>query len=341
MTLDSPPPPALWRCLWLNLLPPPSIPAHHVGILLRSPRPSIQRVMWKRPQASSAGSALPAPVFSPGNAIHLYPAAQSLSSSLSWSVLFLSHSHPLLWLPPLSTSFPSNYSSSHPESRGQRWMSLGLRLMSGNGEGRMNPGQMGINKETGLKDGSCYGQRGCGGWGAKKCHCCHIRSDHMFDTPVCLLYGWSAVSSVTRGYTSVRFTGSRGLSTLPCWKITPLIDQVVGWRRTATPAHGRWVLTWPCLRVSRWAWNRLTRVNEGNGVISYSFWTASSLGLRDTRGGGHRFMMPDYANSINRFKPSQVEIQGKEHIKREKKTEKEEKKTAWALHHAVVLQTRS
>lgn len=39
-------------------------------------------------------------------------------------------------------------------------------------------------------------------------------------------------------------------------------------------------------------------------------------------------MMPDYANSINRFKPSQVEIQGKEHIKREKKTEKEEKKTA-------------
>ncbi|KAI4825722.1 hypothetical protein KUCAC02_021393, partial [Chaenocephalus aceratus] len=57
-----------------------------------------------------------------------------------------------------ATSFPSNYSSSHPESRGQRWTRLAAeRLMAGNGEGRMNPGQMGINKETGLKDASCYG----------------------------------------------------------------------------------------------------------------------------------------------------------------------------------------
>ncbi|KAK5928377.1 hypothetical protein CgunFtcFv8_013444 [Champsocephalus gunnari] len=69
-------------------------------------------------------------------------------------------------LPPLSASFPSNYGSSHPESRGQRWTRLAAeRLMAGNGEGRMNPGQMGINKETGLKDASCYGQRGAGGWG--------------------------------------------------------------------------------------------------------------------------------------------------------------------------------
>lgn len=37
--------------------------------------------------------------------------------------------------------------------------------MAGNGEGRVNPGRMGINKETGLKDGSCYGQRGGGGRG--------------------------------------------------------------------------------------------------------------------------------------------------------------------------------
>lgn len=31
----------------------------------------------------------------------------------------------------------------------------------------MKPGQMGINKETWLKDGSCYGQSGCGGWGRR------------------------------------------------------------------------------------------------------------------------------------------------------------------------------
>lgn len=37
--------------------------------------------------------------------------------------------------------------------------------MLGNREGRMDSGQMGINKETGLKDGSCYGQRGCEAWG--------------------------------------------------------------------------------------------------------------------------------------------------------------------------------
>lgn len=52
-------------------------------------------------------------------------------------------------------------------------------------KGSMKPSQMGINKETGLKDSSCYGQRDRGalGW-VKKCHCCHIRSDHMFDTPL-------------------------------------------------------------------------------------------------------------------------------------------------------------
>ncbi|KAM7396404.1 hypothetical protein PAMP_019447 [Pampus punctatissimus] len=46
--------------------------------------------------------------------------------------------------------------------------------MVGNGEGGMKPGQMGINKETGLKNGSCYGQRRR--MELKECHRCHIRN---------------------------------------------------------------------------------------------------------------------------------------------------------------------
>lgn len=58
--------------------------------------------------------------------------------------------------------------------------------------------------------------------------------------------------------------------------------------------------------VGRWAWNRLTNVNEGNGVISYSFWTASSPRLSDIQGVGAGFFKPSYVNTMHRFNPSKA-----------------------------------
>lgn len=40
--------------------------------------------------------------------------------------------------------------------------------------------------------------------GGEKCHCCCIRSDHMFDTPLRLHHGWIAVSGVRQGFNEVR-----------------------------------------------------------------------------------------------------------------------------------------
>lgn len=134
--------------------------------------------------------------------------------------------------------------------------------------------------------------------------------------------GWSAVNSLTRGYTPVRSTGSQGLSTLPCWKITLLIDQVVGWQCMATSACSPWVHTWPCLSVlvvepeiDRHA---SMRAMESLAIPfeqpAHSDWAAHR--------GKQRFTKPAYANSINRFKPAHIEIQGRNLEKESKRDNK-------------------
>lgn len=158
--------------------------------------------------------------------------------------------------------------------------------------------------------------------------------------------GWSAVNSLTRGYTPVRFAGSQGLSTLPCWKITLLIDQVVGWQRMATSACSPWVHTWPCLSVlvvepeiDRHA---SMRAMESLAIPfeqpAHSDWAAHR--------GKQRFTKPAYANSINRFKPALIEIQGR-NLEKESKRDKKKKterdilfggEKGTALHYAVILQ---
>lgn len=106
------------------------------------------------------------------HSVHLIPfiSTQLPNASLALSPsLSLYSFSPLLWLEsppqPSQPHSPPIMAPLIPRARVRGRRAQDWTLMAGNGEGRMNSSQMGINKETGLKDGSCYGQRGGGGWG--------------------------------------------------------------------------------------------------------------------------------------------------------------------------------
>ncbi len=175
--------------------------------------------------------------------------------------------------------------------------------------------------------------------GVKKCHCCHIRSDHTFDIPVCLLHRCCQQHDTRQEYTLWWwFTGMR-IKCPALMKNNFLTNQVAAARRSS-------VLTWPCMRVlvvePEIDWHASMRAMESL-AIPFEQPAQSDWAIHR---GKHRFLKPAYANCINRLNPSQVGMQGKEQIKKQSKRRKKERKrfcleeeTAKALHRAVILQT--
>ena len=202
------PPPSLRpcraACLWLNLLPPPQASQHITLVFYYSPASqhtqSHVKAGHKPPWLAVPFLPLRS-AFSPLNAIHLHPAAQCLSRtfSVSFSLLVLTPS--MTRIPPPKPSQPHSppiMAPLIPRARVRGGRAQDWRLMAGNGEGRMNSSQMGINKETGLKDGSCYGQRGGGGWGWRNATAATSGWSHAWYTPQHVT-SVGAVSSMTRG----------------------------------------------------------------------------------------------------------------------------------------------
>lgn len=202
-------------------------------------------------------------------------------------------------------------------------MSFGLKLMVGNGEGEMNPGQMGINKETGLKNGSCYGQRG-GGWGWRNA----IAATSGQITCLISQYVSSIGGGLSAAWHEVEYTLRwcfRGMRIkCPALLKNPLLtNQVARWHRGDDPARRSSVLTWPCMRVlvvePEIDWRASTRAMESL-AIPFEQPAQSDWAIHK---GKHRFLKPAYANCINRLNPSQVEMHWKG---TDKETEQEEKK---------------
>lgn len=103
-------------------------------------------------------------------------------------------------------------------------------------------------------------------------------------------------------------------------KNTLLTNHAAGWRCKGNPAHRSSVLTWPCMRalvvVPEIDWHASMRATESL-AIPFEHQAHTDRAIHWSK---HRFPKAAYANRINRLCTSQVQMQKREHIRKEHKT---------------------